>query len=375
MPALPRLAAPPPPPAAVAPSVLRTPPTLTSPPRAPYFFSTWNSRRRYPRRPSATAADAPRGGPLPEPEELDQLLILTALRAARIRDEESRRSDPLFIDPYAAVLLSHDVARHDMDYLVSHGVPCQDHYRLTTRYIDDKLQSLISNSEDIRQSINIFSGIWWIFLLTESVSNDCQKFMCFSCFLWFTGTGAKVSRNCVLLHTPLESPDLQEVLSKNGFNGNRLSLWVLQGLPLPTTMSLENLLLVISNLAMKGSIFIGELPHFPDRTSSMDKGLEQDNLEKLFFSQGFRVSFVQYDDVAKDIGLDLATSWEQHGRLLFVAEQLRLSDAQVSQKCQPDIGLEQSEFFCQGPDKKMESFRMHFERIEEDADEEGFEEL
>ena len=60
-------------------------------------------------------------------------------------------ADPLFIDPYAAVLLSHDVAHRHMDHLVPHAVACQDHYRLTTRYIDDKLQSLISNSEDIRQ--------------------------------------------------------------------------------------------------------------------------------------------------------------------------------------------------------------------------------
>jgi hypothetical protein len=60
-------------------------------------------------------------------------------------------ADPLFIDPYAAVLLSHDVAHHHMDYLVSHAVVCYDHYRLTTRYIDDKLQNLVSNSEDIRQ--------------------------------------------------------------------------------------------------------------------------------------------------------------------------------------------------------------------------------
>ena len=40
---------------------------------------------------------------------------------------------------------------------------------------------------------------------------------------------------------------------------------------------------------------------------------------------------MQYDDVAKDIGLDLATPWEC-GRMLFVAEQLRFSDAQVSQR-------------------------------------------
>lgn len=59
-------------------------------------------------------------------------------------------ADPLFIDPYAAVLLSHDVGHQDMD-LVSHAVPCPDYYRLATRYIDDKLQNLIHSSENIRQ--------------------------------------------------------------------------------------------------------------------------------------------------------------------------------------------------------------------------------
>lgn len=48
-----------------------------------------------------------------------------------------------------------------------------------------------------------------------------------------TGAGAKIPRNCVLFHTPLESPDLQEGLCKNGFNGNRPSLWVLQVITLP----------------------------------------------------------------------------------------------------------------------------------------------
>ncbi|KAK8459198.1 hypothetical protein SEVIR_2G099600v4 [Setaria viridis] len=338
MPALPRLAAPA---AAAAPPVRLAPPPLPPPLRPHYRFSSLSSRRRSPRPPSATAADAPRGGPIPEPEELD-LLLLAALRAARIRDEESRRSDPLFIDPYAAVLLSHDVAHHDIGYLASHAVPCQDHYRLTTRYIDDKLQNLISNSEDIRQIVLLTDGMdtrpYRLSWPRLSVLYDVSPGKVFSTATQrLRGSGAKVSRNCVLLHIPLESPDLLEVLSKNGFNGNRLSLWVLQGLPLPTTTSLENLLLVISNLAMKGSIFTG--------------GLEQDNLEKLFFTQGFRVSFVQYEDVAKDIDFDLPNSWELRGGVLFVAEQLRFSDAQ------------------------MESFRLHFERIEEDADEEGFEEL
>ncbi|WVZ62553.1 hypothetical protein U9M48_012291 [Paspalum notatum var. saurae] len=312
MPALSRFAAPPP---AVAPSVRRAALTLPPPPRPPYCSSSsssWNSRRHAPRRPSATAAAAPREGPLPEPEEPDRLL-LAALRAARIRDEESRRADPLFIDPYAAVLLSHDVSHHDMDYLVSHVVPCPDHYRLTTRYIDDKLQSLINSSEDIRQIVLLTDGMdtrpYRLSWPRLSVVYDVSPGKVFSTATQqLRGTGAKLSRNSVLLHTPLETTDLQEGLSKNGFNGNRLSLWVLQG-------------------------------------------LEQRSLEKLFFTQGFRVSFVQYENVAKDIGLDLATPWEQHGRVLFVAEQLQFSDAQ------------------------MESFRMHFVRMEEDADEEGFEEL
>lgn len=100
----------------------------------------------------ASPADAPRGrgGPLPHPEQRDPLL-LAALRAARLRDEESRRPDPLFIDPYAAVLLSLDVAQQTSDYLVSHLMPSEDHYRLTTRYVDEKLEHLISSSDNFRQ--------------------------------------------------------------------------------------------------------------------------------------------------------------------------------------------------------------------------------
>lgn len=64
-------------------------------------------------------------------------------------------ADPLFIDPYAAVFLSHDVAHQDMGYQVSHDVQCPDRYRLSTRYIDDKLQNLISSSEDIRQVLKL----------------------------------------------------------------------------------------------------------------------------------------------------------------------------------------------------------------------------
>jgi len=52
----------------------------------------------------ATAADAPRGGPIPEPEEVDQH-FLAALRAARVRDEESRRSGFFFLTTFHALLV------------------------------------------------------------------------------------------------------------------------------------------------------------------------------------------------------------------------------------------------------------------------------
>jgi hypothetical protein len=56
---------------------------------------------------------------------------------------------------------------------------------------------------------------------------------------------------------------------------------------------------------------------------------EKDRLENLFFTQGFQVSFVHYENVAKDLGLGLAPPRKQCGRVLLVAEQLRFSDAQV----------------------------------------------
>jgi hypothetical protein len=54
---------------------------------------------------------------------------------------------------------------------------------------------------------------------------------------------------------------------------------------------------------------------------------EKDRLENLFFTQGFQVSFVHYENIAKDLGLGPPS--KQCGRVLFVAEQLRFSDAQV----------------------------------------------
>jgi hypothetical protein len=234
MPVLPWLAA-----AATTP-VRRSPP-LPATPRAllrlpASSFPPWSNCAKSglpPRGPFATAADTPLGGSLPEPEEERDTLLDGALRAARFRDEESRRPDPLFIDPYAAVLLSLDVASEDKDLLALHLMPSAEHYRLVTRYIDDKLQHFISNSDDLRQIVLLTDGmdtrpyrLSWPRLSVVYDVSPRRVFITASQQL--RGAGAKISRNCVVLHTSSESPDLQAGLNKNGFNGNRPSLWVLQ---------------------------------------------------------------------------------------------------------------------------------------------------
>ncbi|XP_020109110.1 uncharacterized protein LOC109724641 [Ananas comosus] len=102
---------------------------------------------------------------------------------------------------------------------------------------------------------------------------------------------------------------------------------------------------------MKGSIFLGELPACLEGNKFEDKTAKKERLEKLFMTHGFRVSVVDYEEVAKEMHFSLDAPLETSNSILFVAEQLRLSDAQ------------------------MEIWRTQFERIEEEGDEEGFEEL
>lgn len=163
------------------------------------------------------------------------------------------------------------------------------------------------------------------------------------------GIGAKISKTCLLVHVPLESSDLQAILCKKGFNGSRPSIWVLQGLPLMTLASLKDILYIISSLAMKGSIVIGELPGWLLRTEFGNTSPIQERLEKLFMSNSFQVDLVDYDEVARSLHLDPLQG--ENDNVLFIAKQLRLSDAQ------------------------MESWWTHLERLDEEADEEGFEEL
>lgn len=117
-----------------------------------------------------------------------------------------------------------------------------------------------------------------------------------------------------------------------GYQGTRPSIWALQGLQTLTAEGLEVVLRCVSSLAMKDSIFLGELPC----TALGD--ISQENvsaeLSRVFGSNGFHVSLVPHKEIS-------AGAWsnsrhltelneQDHGmELLFVAKQLRLSDHQV----------------------------------------------
>ncbi|XP_020089842.1 uncharacterized protein LOC109711291 isoform X2 [Ananas comosus] len=223
-------------------------------------------------------------------------------------------TDPLFIDPYAGCLLSLDVNHCDMEeYAISITGSSPSYYRIATKYIDDKLLNFVSRSDDLRQIVLLTDGMdtrplrmnW----PRSSILYDVSPERIFKVTSQrFKGVGAKVSRGCLLIHIPVESSNLLESFYRNGFNGGRSSIWALQT-------------------------------------------AKKERLEKLFMTYGFRVTVVDYEEVAKEMHFSLDAPLETSNSVLFVAEQLRLSDAQ------------------------MEIWRTHFERIEEEGDEEGFEEL
>lgn len=159
--------------------------------------------------------------------------------------------------------------------------------------------------------------------------------------------GAKIPRSCLFLHVPLESTDLQHDLCRKGFNGNRPSIWVFQGLPLTNLTSFKDILSLVGSLAMKGCLLLGELPGFFEETEAGIKSNAASLMDKLFMSNGFRVELVDYDEVSRKISMELGDC----KKILFVAEHLRFSDDQ------------------------METWRKEFQRMEEEGDEDGFEEL
>uniref|UniRef100_A0A1D1YUC1 Putative S-adenosyl-L-methionine-dependent methyltransferase MSMEG_1480 n=1 Tax=Anthurium amnicola TaxID=1678845 RepID=A0A1D1YUC1_9ARAE len=84
----------------------------------------------------------------------DLALQAAAVRAASIRFLESHRPDPLLIDPYAGCFLSNGMAVEDetkVEYPMSGPSSSPCHYTLATKFIDDKLLSLVSGIDEVKQ--------------------------------------------------------------------------------------------------------------------------------------------------------------------------------------------------------------------------------
>ncbi|XP_050235665.1 O-methyltransferase 1, chloroplastic [Mercurialis annua] len=273
-------------------------------------------------------------------------LLLAATNAASLRFQETHRPEPLFLDPYAGCLIDPTVQMDLKKY--SH------HYCLATKFIDDKLLQTVSHIDGLKQVVILTDGMdtrpyrlnWPISSIIFDISPE-RIFKKSSEML--KGVGARIPRSCMLLHIPLESSNIQQSLCSKGFNGNQPSIWAMQGLSIMTLASFEEILLTVGSLAINGSLFVGELPAWLAETELGSKASTEKWMEKIFMNNGFRVDTIHYNEVARNLGKELAP--KESKNILFVAEQLRFSDDQ------------------------MEIWRRELHRIEEEGDEEGFEEL
>ncbi|XP_042517438.1 O-methyltransferase 1, chloroplastic isoform X1 [Macadamia integrifolia] len=282
----------------------------------------------------------------------DDPLLQAAIDAASLRFEETCKPEPLFLDPYAGCFIGSDT-NEDMKLSPSFSASLH-HYCLATKFIDDKLLSTINLMEGLRQIVLLADGMdtrpYRLNWPNSTIIFDISPDLVFQIAAQrLEGVGAKIPRNCLFVHVPYKCLDVQEILQRKGFMGSQPSFWIFQGLPVLNLASFNELLFIISCLATKGSLLVGELPIWLTETEVGNKSTTQKWMDKLFLSNGFQVEIIDFKDVARSVGRNPPLGGYKN--ILFVAEQLRLSDDQ------------------------MESWRREYHRIEEEADEEGFEEI
>ncbi|XP_061365554.1 O-methyltransferase 1, chloroplastic [Gastrolobium bilobum] len=273
-------------------------------------------------------------------------LLLSATASASLRYQETLRPEPLFVDPYAGCFVPLNIP-NDMS---------QDlhPYCLATKFIDDKLLRTVSHIDGLKQVVMLTDGMdtrpYRLNWPTSTIIFDISPEGVFKTAAEkLKGVGAKIPKSCIFYHIPLESSDIEQSLQSKGYNGSRPSIWAIQGFPVMTLANSEEVLSMISSLAMKGSFFVGELPAWLAETDIEIKYNTKQWIDKLFMSKGFRVELINYEGVAESLGKNFATG--HCNNILFVAQQLRHSDYQ------------------------METWRREFQRVEAEGDEDGFDEL
>ncbi|KAK3020848.1 hypothetical protein RJ639_045530 [Escallonia herrerae] len=239
--------------------------------------------------------------------------IRVEMTKRRFNDDSA---EPVLVDPYAGCFVPPSV---ELDKVYAELPPHQ--YCLATRFIDDKLLATTKEIEGLKQVV----------LLTDGIDTRPYRLN------WLPST---------IIYDISPERIFTRAFKKLGVKD---SLEIGQGLPVVNLASFKEILFLVSSLAMKGCIFLGE---FPGRLTETEIGIKcttKEWMENLFMSYDFRVDMIGYDEVARN--LDKEPALGDYNNILFVAEHLRYSDDQ------------------------MENWRREFQRVEEDADEEGFEEL
>ncbi|EOX95103.1 S-adenosyl-L-methionine-dependent methyltransferases superfamily protein [Theobroma cacao] len=310
------------------------PPTAIVPPSLPFPLNTKKKRNGWLFRAKLSDDNDP--------------LLQSAMDSASLRFHETHRPEPLFVDLYAgcfAQVPSH--TRIDLKKRLQH-------YCIATKFIDDKLLRAVNHMDGLKQVVLLSDGMdtrpYRLNWPSSTIIFDISPERVFQkAAEKLKGVGAKIPRSCLYLHVPLESSNIQETLGMKGFNGHRPSIWAIQGLPVMTLASFEEILFLVSGMAMNGCLFLGELPAWLAETELGTRSSTEKWMGNLFMSNGFNVEIISYNEIAKSLGKEVVP--RDYGNVLFVAEQLRFSDDQ------------------------METWRRELQRVEEDGDEEGFEEL
>ncbi|XVE73340.1 hypothetical protein DITRI_Ditri11bG0109800 [Diplodiscus trichospermus] len=273
-------------------------------------------------------------------------LFQSAINSASLRFHETRRREPLFVDPYAGCFVPPQT-RMDIDNRLKH-------YCIATKFIDDSLLRTVNHMDGLKQVVLLSDGMdtrpYRLNWPSSTIIFDISPERVFQkAAERLKDVGAKIPRSCLFLHVPLETSNIQHTLRMKGFDGNRPSIWAIQGLPVMTLASFEEILFIVSGMAMNGCLFLGELPAWLAETEFGVKSSTKKWMDNLFMSNGLKVDMISYNEAAKRLGKVVKPG--DYKNLLFVAEQLRFSDDQ------------------------METWRREFQRVEEEGDEEGFEEL
>ncbi|KAK9055834.1 hypothetical protein SSX86_026919 [Deinandra increscens subsp. villosa] len=278
----------------------------------------------------------------------DHHFFQSAITRASYRFHETLRSEPLFVDPYAGCFAPPNLELDEKNNQPLH------HYRIGTRFIDDQLLSATKGVDGAKQVVLFTDGMdtraYRLKWPASTVIYDVSPQAVFNkASQKLKDVGAKIPRSCLLLHVALESSDMQQLLCDKGFNGSRPSIFVFQGFPVTNLVGFKEILFMVSSLAMKGCLFLGEFPVWLTETQVGSKSSVEKWMDEIFMSYGFRVRIIGYDEVAKNLGQEHVDG--DSDCLLFVAEHLRFSD------------------------DEMEIWRREFQRVEEEGDEDGFEEL